>query len=221
MPMPEPVVLEDSDAFVEGLYHLLWSKNQSGEPCPDIIVPDVVIYKYQIPAYWYFTGSDGRLKRKNKAGIVNKKIHADFTRGARGPNDVVACHICVQRPHALLPEVGAEGRPARSDGSCKGETVVRYFDSRSLHHFLFNAEKRFDGCTSSLHLIVLRCRLSLPAPPSPPAHARLPCPAPAPSPAPSDPTTPQPFHRPAEVCAAEGPLQHDDSGGMVASNLPA
>ena len=115
MPMPEPVLLEDSDAFVEGLYHLLWSKNQSGEPCPDILVPDVVIYKYQIPAYWYFTGSDGRLKRKNKAGIVNKKIHADFTRGARGDGAV-----CTQEDAAC----SAAGRKSQT-GPGRGRGVDR------------------------------------------------------------------------------------------------
>ena len=75
--------LRDHDGFVEALYHLLWVKNINGEPCPDILVPDVIIYKYRIPAYWYFTGADGQLKRKNKASIVNKKIFAEFTKGVK------------------------------------------------------------------------------------------------------------------------------------------
>ncbi len=66
--------LRDHDGFIESLYHLLWVKNINGESCPEVRVPDVVIYKYRIPAYWYFTGSDGQLKRKNKTSIVNKKI---------------------------------------------------------------------------------------------------------------------------------------------------
>ena len=39
--------LRDHDGFIETLYHLLWVKNINGEPCPNILVPDVVIYKYR------------------------------------------------------------------------------------------------------------------------------------------------------------------------------
>ena len=68
-----------------------------------------------IPAYWYFTGSDGQLKRKNKASIVNQKIFAEFTKGAKSPHDVVAYHIS--------DEVGEPGEPA---------TTIQYFDTKML-----------------------------------------------------------------------------------------
>jgi len=123
--------LRDHDGFIESLYHLLWVKNINGESCPEVRVPDVVIYKYRIPAYWYFTGSDGQLKRKNKTSIVNKKIYAEFTKGAKTPQDVVAYHISER--------VSADG-----DGS--PETSITYFDSRTLHEFLFHQQKEDDGC---------------------------------------------------------------------------
>ena len=82
MSVDSQIVLEDHDGFIAGLYHLLWQKNISGETCPGMLLPDLILYKYRIPAYWYFTGSDGSLKRKSKASIVNKKIYADFTKGA-------------------------------------------------------------------------------------------------------------------------------------------
>ena len=104
-------------------------KNINGESCPEVRVPDVVIYKYRIPAYWYFTGSDGQLKRKNKTSIVNKKI-AEFTKGAKTPQDVGVPH---------LERVSADG-----DGS--PETSITYFDSRTLHEFLFHQQKEDDGC---------------------------------------------------------------------------
>ena len=53
-------------------------QNFNGEPCPEVLVPDTIIYKYRIPAYWYFTGSDGRLKRKAKANIKNELILKSF-----------------------------------------------------------------------------------------------------------------------------------------------
>ena len=46
-------ILADHDGFVEAFYHLLWAKNFNGEPCPEILVPDTIIYKFRIPAYWY------------------------------------------------------------------------------------------------------------------------------------------------------------------------
>jgi UDP-galactopyranose mutase len=70
--------IADHDGFVEALYHLLWAKTFNGEPC-QVLVPDTIIYKYRIPAYWYFTGADGRLRRKNKASIINQKIFKDYT----------------------------------------------------------------------------------------------------------------------------------------------
>ena len=129
--------LADHDGFVEAIYHQLWAKNSHGEPC-QVLVPDVIIYKYRIPAYWYFTGADGRLKRKNKANIVNQRILAHFSAHARSERDVVACHICEQ---ALDPNADAEeGRTTRT------ETVIRYFDRAGLKEFLFNEEKVNDGC---------------------------------------------------------------------------
>ena len=126
----ETHTLRDHDGFVEALYHLLWVKNINGEPCPDILVPDVIIYKYRIPAYWYFTGADGQLKRKNKASIVNKKIFAEFTKGVKSAHEVVAYHISEN-------EGGGPGAPA---------TTIQYFDTQMLHDFLFHKDKLNDGC---------------------------------------------------------------------------
>ena len=121
-------VLRDHDGFIEELYHLLWRKNVAGLPCADILLPDIVIYKYRIPAYWcahpartragrralrswrrrYFMGTDGRLKRKNKSSIVNKRIYDEFTKHAKAPTEVVAYHV--KEDH----ESGDASRGARS-----------------------------------------------------------------------------------------------------------
>jgi len=132
-------ILADHDGFVEAFYHLLWAKNFNQEPCPEILVPDTIIYKFRIPAYWYFTGADGRLRRKNKANIVNQKIFKDFTAGARSDRDVVACHIC-ERPLDAEAAEQSEAPPTRT------ETVIRYFDKAALKEFLFAHEKLDDGC---------------------------------------------------------------------------
>ena len=41
-----PGTLCDQDGCIEALYHLLWARNINGEPCLDLLVPDVVIYKH-------------------------------------------------------------------------------------------------------------------------------------------------------------------------------
>ena len=59
-------VLEDHDGFVEAFYHLLWVKNFNGEPC-NVLVPDVVLYKYRIPAYWCVAPRGG--SKRPAAGV--------------------------------------------------------------------------------------------------------------------------------------------------------
>jgi hypothetical protein len=133
-------ILADHDGFTEAFYHLLWAKNFNGEPCPEVLVPDTIIYKYRIPAYWYFTGGDGRLKRKAKANIKNELILKSFCAAARSDKDVVAMHICEHPLDGVEPPEGTEEPPAAT------QTVVRYFDKAGLRDFLFKEEKSNDGC---------------------------------------------------------------------------
>ena len=41
---------------------------------PKINIPDTVIYKFRQPAYWYFTSSDGTVKKKTKYNLSNVRI---------------------------------------------------------------------------------------------------------------------------------------------------
>ena len=119
--------LRDQDGHIEALYHAMWAKNSHGEPCPGILVPDVVIYKHRVPAYWYFTGTDGKLKRKHRGSIANGKIFAEFTKGARSARDVVAYHI-------------SEGAGDTS------KTAIEYLDTPRLRDFLSRSDGPTDGC---------------------------------------------------------------------------
>ena len=76
--------------------------------------------RYRIPAYWYFTGVDGQLKRKHKGSIVNKKIFAEFTKGAKSAHEAVAYHITQNED---------------------GTTAIQYLDTQALREFLFNSDK--------------------------------------------------------------------------------
>ena len=48
---------------MDGIYHFLWQKIAQ-KSCPNVSIPDTVVYKYRQPAYWYFMSVDGSIKMK-------------------------------------------------------------------------------------------------------------------------------------------------------------
>ena len=55
---------------MDGIYHFLWQKIAQ-KSCPNVSIPDTVVYKYRQPAYWYFMSVDGSIKMKAQKNIVN------------------------------------------------------------------------------------------------------------------------------------------------------
>ncbi len=43
------------DGLIENLYHYLWSKDSLFKKSPQINIPDTLVYRYEQPAFWYFT----------------------------------------------------------------------------------------------------------------------------------------------------------------------
>jgi hypothetical protein len=43
------------DGLIENLYHYLWSKDSLFKRSPQINIPDTLVYRYEQPAFWYFT----------------------------------------------------------------------------------------------------------------------------------------------------------------------
>ena len=43
------------DGLIENLYHYLWSKDSLFNQSPQVNIPDTVVYRYEQPAFWYFT----------------------------------------------------------------------------------------------------------------------------------------------------------------------
>ncbi len=80
----------EGNGVCEDLYYLLWLKNKQ-DASPPIRIPDTIVYKYGQPVHWYFTGRDGRLKKKLKQNVVNSKIEDGFTRHA--VSDIIAYYI--------------------------------------------------------------------------------------------------------------------------------
>ena len=109
------------DGICDVLLHLLWTKDELGYG-PSIWVPDTVVYKFGQPTVWYFTGLDGKLKRKHKQNLVNVKIEEAFNKSAT--SDIVACYISEDPKHG---------------------TTMEYFDRGGLNEFLYSRWKENNG----------------------------------------------------------------------------
>ena len=67
------------DGLVENLFHFIWSKDCLFKSSPAVMIPDTIIYRFEQPAFWYFSrNSDGTVLRKNKKNLNNKEIEAKF-----------------------------------------------------------------------------------------------------------------------------------------------
>jgi hypothetical protein len=117
------------DGFVDGIYHFLWQKI-SQQSCPNVSIPDTVVYKYRQPAYWYFMSVDGSIKMKTQKNITNAKIFEAFSK---------------QRPDAVSDIVAYYISPVESDRGVTGKTTIEFFDTASLHKFLFHRAKTDTG----------------------------------------------------------------------------
>lgn len=81
----------EGDGVSEHLYELIWCKDELSFR-PIINVPDTIVYKFGQPVSWYFTGVDGKVKKKFKTNIINAKIEEAFIKANVG-SDVVAYYI--------------------------------------------------------------------------------------------------------------------------------
>lgn len=118
------------DGISEELFKLLWAKDELNFS-PTINIPDTILYKYGQPVTWYFTSTDGRIKRKNKHNLVSAKIEQAFNKHILG-YDVIAYFISMpseldMHRHQEIP------------------TVIEYFDRTALNNFLYNHKKDVNG----------------------------------------------------------------------------
>ena len=83
--------LSAGDGVSDTLFHWLWCKDELNFG-PSLQIPDTIIYKFGQPIHWYFTGVDGKLKKKSKQNLVNVKIEEALTKRVVGC-DVIAYYI--------------------------------------------------------------------------------------------------------------------------------
>lgn len=81
----------EGDGICEHLYEFTWCKDEVSFR-PLLNIPDTVIYKFGQPVSWYFTGADGRVKKKLKTNIINAKIEQAFITACVGC-DIVGYYI--------------------------------------------------------------------------------------------------------------------------------
>lgn len=81
----------EGDGVSEHLYDFIWCKDEVSFR-PILNIPDTVVYKFGQPISWYFTGIDGRVKKKLKTNIINSKIEEAFVKANVG-SDVIAYYV--------------------------------------------------------------------------------------------------------------------------------
>jgi hypothetical protein len=114
------------DGTCENLFYYLWCKDED-DIGPNINIPDTIIYMYCQPAYWYFTDRSRQIKKKNRANLTVAKIYEAFTRVKAGSGIV---------GYFLSSAPGRDG---------KSSTTIEYFNSKTLHDFLYNRQKVNNG----------------------------------------------------------------------------
>ncbi|CBJ30686.1 conserved unknown protein [Ectocarpus siliculosus] len=81
----------EGDGVCEHLYEFISCKDELSFR-PTINIADTIVYKFGQPVSWYFTGVDGKVKKKFKTNIINTKIEEAFVKASVG-SDIVAYYI--------------------------------------------------------------------------------------------------------------------------------
>lgn len=127
--MQKEVQQFEGDGISELFFELLWMKDALNFS-PSICIPDTVIFKFGQPTQWYFTDSNGRIKRKNRQNLMNSRVEEVFTKQVLG-YDVVATFISL--PH--------DTKKINTDF----KSIVEYLDRNSLNSLLYKRQKENHG----------------------------------------------------------------------------
>ena len=120
----------DVDGINENFFNLLWMKDELNFG-PSINIPDTIIFKYGQPISWYFTTSQGKIKKKNRSNLLNARIEDSFTKNILG-YDVIASYVSF---------------PITESGECNQSSAftVEYFDRKEFQNFLYDRWETNNG----------------------------------------------------------------------------
>lgn len=117
------------DGISEEFFNLLWMKDELNFG-PSINIPDTVIFKYGQPVTWYFTASNGKIKKKNRNNLLNARIEDSFTQNILG-YDVIATFFSV---------------PTESEQNKKlNQNTIEYLSRKDLQAFLYDRAESNNG----------------------------------------------------------------------------
>ena len=114
------------DGISEEFFHLMWLKDELNFG-PSLNIPDTIVVKYGQPTCWYFTASNGKVRKKNRQNLMNARIEEVFTKNILG-YDVLAMFINIYQEED--PETGVIP-----------PSTVEYLDREGLNQFLYNRPK--------------------------------------------------------------------------------
>ncbi|CAM9270204.1 unnamed protein product, partial [Hapterophycus canaliculatus] len=120
----------EGDGVCEHIFEFIWCKDELSFR-PTINVADTIVYKFGQPVSWYFTGVDGKVKKKFKTNVINAKIEEVFVKASTG-SDVVAYYISW---------TSKESKHQDEDE----DTTIEYLDRQGLRDFLYNRWKERNG----------------------------------------------------------------------------
>ena len=151
--------------LVEPLYHYLWLKDRlNNNASLKMNLPDTVVYRNGKPCYWYFTATDGAIKRKCTESLTGDEIVRVFTKKATSNRaDIVAVFMYAQKNINELYEInlrtefissGKGGLTAdeleselwKTNEKRKSKKVIfEYLNKDGLEKFVKKDKKKFDG----------------------------------------------------------------------------
>lgn len=124
----------EADGISEEFFNLLWTKDELNFG-PSINIPDTVIFKYGQPVTWYFTASNGKIKKKNRNNLLNARIEDAFTKNTLG-YDVVATFISMGKTTPGQTEQESTGAVANT---------IEYMDRKDFQKFLYDRWESNNG----------------------------------------------------------------------------
>lgn len=133
---PKPL---EVDGISEEFFNLLWSKDELNFG-PSINIPDTVIFKYGQPVTWYFTASNGKIKKKNRNNLLNARIEDAFTKNVLG-YDVIATFVSFGN--------NMQSTDVNQDATVRN--TIEFLDRKEFQKFLY---ERFESNSGILQRFV-------------------------------------------------------------------